>query len=140
MKRRSFLGALLAAGMSPAIVKASSLMPIKAPAIWTPWHQNLSQYGDFSLEGIYNDKYLSDLRFSHKRKFSTQPTPPEVNLSEWKHITVIVGSAPAFYVNGLKQVNGPSTKGEQKATDILLSTMLPYMPPIQGDITNLVVG
>jgi hypothetical protein len=35
MKRRSFLGAVLAAAAAPAIVRASSLMPV-APRIWTP--------------------------------------------------------------------------------------------------------
>jgi hypothetical protein len=36
MNRRGFLGALLAAAAAPAIVRASSLMPVKAPAVWTP--------------------------------------------------------------------------------------------------------
>ncbi len=36
MNRRGFLGAMLAAGAAPAIVKASSLMPIWTPKLWTP--------------------------------------------------------------------------------------------------------
>ena len=34
--RRGFLGAILAAAAAPAIARASSLMPIKAPEVWTP--------------------------------------------------------------------------------------------------------
>lgn len=34
--RRGFLAALLALGAAPAIVRASSLMPIKAPKVWVP--------------------------------------------------------------------------------------------------------
>lgn len=34
MKRRGFLEAMLAAAAAPAIVKASSLMPVRAPARW----------------------------------------------------------------------------------------------------------
>lgn len=36
MNRRGFLTSILAAGAAPVIVRAASLMPIKAPAIWTP--------------------------------------------------------------------------------------------------------
>lgn len=36
MNRRGFLGAILVAGVAPAIVKASSLMKLAAPEIWTP--------------------------------------------------------------------------------------------------------
>lgn len=36
MNRRGFLGAILAAGAAPAVVKASSLMPIYVPKLWTP--------------------------------------------------------------------------------------------------------
>lgn len=36
MNRRSFLGAILAAGIAPAYVKASSLMPVVS-RIWVPW-------------------------------------------------------------------------------------------------------
>lgn len=35
MNRRGFLGAILAAGLAPAYVKASSLMPVVS-RIWTP--------------------------------------------------------------------------------------------------------
>lgn len=140
MKRRSFLGALLAAGMAPAIVKASSLMPIKAPAIWTPWHQQLSQYGGSALDEVFPTRNARDIKLSHLRKNYTPDIQPSVDLSKWKHITVVVGSAPEFYINGLKQSSGPSAKCEQETVEILLSAMLPYMPPVQGGITNLVVG
>jgi hypothetical protein len=36
LSRRGFLGAILAAAVAPAIVRASSLMPVRAPEIWTP--------------------------------------------------------------------------------------------------------
>lgn len=36
MNRRGFLGAILAAGIAPAYVKASSLMPVVS-RIWVPW-------------------------------------------------------------------------------------------------------
>lgn len=36
MNRRGFLQGMLAAGAAPAIVKASSLMPIFVPKLWTP--------------------------------------------------------------------------------------------------------
>jgi hypothetical protein len=35
MKRRSFIGAMLAAAMAPAFVKAESLMKVAAPTGWT---------------------------------------------------------------------------------------------------------
>ena len=36
IQRRSFLAAMLGAAMAPAIVKASSLMPIWRPQLWVP--------------------------------------------------------------------------------------------------------
>jgi hypothetical protein len=36
MNRRGFLGAMIAAAAAPAIVRASSLMPVAAPKVWTP--------------------------------------------------------------------------------------------------------
>lgn len=36
MNRRGFLGAILALSAPPAIVRASSLMPIVVPKLWTP--------------------------------------------------------------------------------------------------------
>jgi predicted RNA binding protein YcfA (HicA-like mRNA interferase family) len=42
MNRRSFLGAMLAAAAAPAIVRAESLMPIKAPSINVPDYDDVS--------------------------------------------------------------------------------------------------
>jgi hypothetical protein len=49
LSRRGFLGALLAAAAAPAIVKASSLMPIYVPKIITPAYMTL--WGD----GVHDD-------------------------------------------------------------------------------------
>jgi hypothetical protein len=43
MNRRGFLGAMLAAAAAPAIVRASSLMPVAAPKIIT------DPYGEFGI-------------------------------------------------------------------------------------------
>lgn len=53
LSRRGFLGAMLAAAAAPAIVKASSLMPISAPKLLLPdsvWGVALPK-GDVTIEG-----------------------------------------------------------------------------------------
>ena len=50
VSRRSFMGALLAAACAPAIVKASSLMPIYVPKIILPSY--LTLWGD----GLHDDQ------------------------------------------------------------------------------------
>ena len=54
MNRRSFLASILAAGAAPAIVRAASLMPIKAPPVWVP---NQLLKGEL---GVYNDFKIID--------------------------------------------------------------------------------
>jgi hypothetical protein len=49
--RRGFLGALLAAAVAPAIVRASSLMPIYVPKIILPSY--LTLWGD----GVHDDQH-----------------------------------------------------------------------------------
>lgn len=49
--RRSFLAGILAAGCAPAIVRASSLMPVRAPRLSSPGAGLLTLWGD----GVHED-------------------------------------------------------------------------------------
>ena len=56
LSRRGFLAAMLAAAAAPAIVRASSLMPISAPKLLLPasmWGMALPE-GDVTIEGWIN--------------------------------------------------------------------------------------
>jgi hypothetical protein len=44
MTRRSFMGSILALAAAPAIVRASSLMPVQAPFDWTKYVREVVQY------------------------------------------------------------------------------------------------
>jgi len=49
LSRRGFLGGILAAAAAPALVRASSLMPIVAPKIWTMPPDNLCAKADITI-------------------------------------------------------------------------------------------
>jgi hypothetical protein len=46
VNRRGFMGSILAVGMAPAVVRASSLMP------WRVWEPTAFRYGSYQITGL----------------------------------------------------------------------------------------
>jgi hypothetical protein len=71
MRRRSFLGAILATVSAPAIVRADSLMRVYAPkaagssAFWTP----VTGLQDFGYAVVYNSATESPVAIWHSGQF-----------------------------------------------------------------------
>ena len=125
MKRRSLLAAILAAGISPAIARAASLMPIKPAVIWTPWHQSMSSLSDtdFTMEGFFKQPRVSELRITSLIRPVQTFLQGQGSVGEWTHIAVTSCANPEFYVNSALVLGGPRNKNEADATEYLTSVL-----------------
>ena len=91
MKRRSFLSSILAAGMAPAIVKASSIMKI-----WVPPEREIYMGVDLVKWGD-EDFTIESWMY------------PNGKITDWRHVArTRVGGESYFYINGVLQPSFPA--------------------------------
>jgi len=117
--RRDFMGSILALASAPAIVSASSLMPIRPTKLWMP--PGLA--GDFTIESWlpFSDVYgpIYDFRVSTIARYAGSFEPP---CSTREHIAV---QPNRMFING-ERVPNP-TDSQARAANAVTHAALQRM-------------